>query len=77
MATNSRRSNRSSIDIHYEEVRIAQKMMSQILDLRAKSKIEVKYIRCDNAPESKKLEEACEKKGLGITFEYIAVATPQ
>ena len=78
MATSGRRSNGSSMDIHYEEeVRIMQKTMSLILDLRAKSKIKVKYIRCDNATENKKLEEACEKRGLGIMFEYTAVATPR
>ena len=78
MAISGRRSNGISMDIHHEEeVRIAEKMMSIILDLRSKSKIKVKYTRCDNAPENKKLEEACEKKVLGITFKYTAVVTLQ
>ena len=37
----------------------------------------VKYIRCDNAGENKKLQEKCEKEGLGVQFEYTAPNTPQ
>ena len=56
---------------------LCEKMLGLILDLKAKSKAKVKFIRCDNAPENKKLEEECKKRGLGITFEYTAVGTPQ
>ena len=37
----------------------------------------VKFIRCDNAGENLKLEEACKKEGFGIKFEYTAPGTPQ
>ena len=40
-------------------------------------KIQVKFIRCDNAGENKKLEEKCDAEGLGIIFEYTATGTPQ
>ena len=39
--------------------------------------IKIKVIRCDNAGENKKMEEACDKLGLGTKFEYTAVGTPQ
>ena len=39
--------------------------------------IKIKTIRCDNAGENKKMEEACDKLGLGTKFEYTAVGTPQ
>ena len=48
-----------------------------IKDLKSKHGINVKYIRCDDAGENTKLEEACLKEGLGIQFEYTAPGTPQ
>ena len=39
--------------------------------------IQVKFIRCDNAGENKKLEEKCDTQGLGISFEYTATGAPQ
>ena len=40
-------------------------------------RINVKIVRCDNAGENKKMEEACAKMGLATKFEYTAVGTPQ
>ena len=45
-------------------------------DLKNKGKI-VKYIRCDNAGENKKLKEKCDRLKLGIEFEFTAPKTPQ
>ena len=45
--------------------------------LRARHKIQVKIIRCDNAGENKVLERESDKNELGIIFEYTAPGTPQ
>ena len=39
--------------------------------------IEIKIIRCDNAGENKKMDDACIEQRMGIKFEYTAVGTPQ
>ena len=44
--------------------------------LKARHKIQVKIIRCDNAGENKALEKESDKKELGIMFEYTAPGTP-
>ena len=45
--------------------------------LKARHKIQVKIVRCDNAGENKVLESESDKKELGIIFEYTAPGTPQ
>jgi hypothetical protein len=50
---------------------------SKTTDLKSKHGITIKYIRCDDAGEKTKLEEACLKEGLRILFEYTAPGTPQ
>ena len=45
--------------------------------LKARHKIQVKIIRCDNAGENKVLERESDKNELGIIFEYTAPRTPQ
>ena len=45
--------------------------------LRARHKIQVDIIRCDNAGENMVLERESDKKELGIIFEYTALGTPQ
>ena len=45
--------------------------------LKARHKIQVKIIRCDNAGENKVLERESDKKELGIILEYTAPGTPQ
>ena len=45
--------------------------------LKARHKIQVKIIRCDNARENKVLERESDKKELGIISEYTAPGTPQ
>ena len=54
-----------------------EKIIVLIKELKAKHGRTVKYIRCDNAGENKKLQEMCEAEGLGITFEYTPTNTPQ
>ena len=54
-----------------------EKLVSFLKDLKAKHNVTVKYIRCDNAGENKKLQERCESEGLGITFEYTPSNSPQ
>ena len=44
--------------------------------LKARHKIQVKIIRCDNAGENKVLERESDKNELGIIFEYTAPGTP-
>ena len=56
---------------------IAEKMVSMIKHIKKAYGYEVKYLRCDNAGENLKTKELCEKKGLGITFEFTAPNTPQ
>ena len=48
-----------------------------IKDIEKKLKIKVKFIRCDNAGENKKLQEDCLSDGMGIQFEFTAPGTPQ
>ena len=45
--------------------------------LKARHKIQVKIIWCDNAGENKVLERESDKNELGIIFEYTAPGTPQ
>ena len=45
--------------------------------LKARHKIQVKIIRCDNAGENKVLERESDKKELEIIFEYTVPGTPQ
>ena len=45
--------------------------------MKARHKIQVKIIRCDNAGENKVPERESDKKDLGIIFEYTAPGTPQ
>ena len=45
--------------------------------LKARHKIQVKIIRCDNTGENKVLERESDKNELGIIFEYTAPGTPQ
>ena len=45
--------------------------------LKARHKIQVKIIRCDNAGENKVLERESDKNELGISFEYTGPGTPQ
>ena len=45
--------------------------------LKARHKIQVKIIRCDNAGENRVLERVSDKNELGIIFEDIAPGTPQ
>ena len=56
---------------------LKDKVVPLIKELKAKNGIEVKFIRCDNAGENNSLEEECKKEGLGVTFEYTAVNTPE
>ena len=48
-----------------------------IMKLNDQHGIKIKVIRCDNAGEKKKIEEACDKLGLGTKFEYTVVGTLQ
>ena len=45
--------------------------------LKARNKIQVKIIRCDNTGENKVLERESDNNELWIVFEYIAPGTPQ
>ena len=48
---------------------------SWLKGLKDKYNIQVKFIRCYNAGENKKLEGKCDANGLGISFEYTATGT--
>ena len=56
---------------------LKMKLIPFIKDLKAKYGITVKIIRCDNAGENIAFEKASKQEGLGLTFEYTAVNTPQ
>ena len=45
--------------------------------LKARHKIKVKIIRCDNAGENKVLERESNKNELGIIFDFTAPGRPQ
>ena len=47
-----------------------------IKELKAKYGIDIKYIRLDNSGENKSLQKECDKKNLGIIFEFTAPGTP-
>ena len=48
-----------------------------IKDSKARHKIKVKIIRCDNAGENEVLERESDKNELRIIFKYTAPGTPQ
>ena len=52
-------------------------MIDWIKALKARHRIQVKIIRCDNAGENNVLERESDKNELGIIFEYTAPGTPQ
>jgi len=56
---------------------LKDKLLPFVKQLKNKDKKTVKYIRCDNAGENKKFEEACANDGLGVQFEYTSPGTPQ
>ena len=45
--------------------------------MEQKHQIKIKFFRCDNAGENKKIEDVLKEKGYGITFEYTSANTPQ
>ena len=55
----------------------ADPIIDWIKALKARHKIQVKIIRCDNAGENKVLESESDNNELGINFEYTAPGTPQ
>jgi hypothetical protein len=56
---------------------LSERVMELLKDLKSKHNIKVKFVRCDNAGENKKLEELCLKEGLGIQFEFTTPDTPE
>jgi len=66
-----------SLAIFEEEVGNYRKSHSLKKHLKATLNYQVKFIRCDNAGEIRKLEEESKNEGLGIIFEYTAPNTPQ
>ena len=52
-------------------------IIDRIKALKARHKIQVKIIRCDNAGENKLLQTESDKNELGIIFEYTAPGTAQ
>ena len=50
----------------------AARVVALIKHLKTTLDYQVKFIRCDNAGENLKLEEASKKEGLGVVFEYTA-----
>ena len=56
---------------------LKDKLLPRFTHLKARYKIVVVHVRCDNAGENKALEKACIAANLGIQFEYTASGTPQ
>ena len=48
-----------------------------IKELKAKYGIDIKHISLDNSGENRSLQKECDKKNLGIIFEFSAPGTPQ
>ena len=55
----------------------ASTVLKFIKKLKSEENKTVKFIRCDNARENKKLQELLDDKGMGIKFKYTAVDIPQ
>ena len=56
---------------------LKNRMLRFVKTLQSQEGKKVKFVRCDNAGENRKFQEACEKEGLSIQFEYTAPGTPQ
>ena len=54
----------------------AAKICEFVQELREKG-FDVRYLRCDNAGENKKAEEALKEKGIFVQFEYTTACTLQ
>jgi histone deacetylase 1/2 len=52
-------------------------IVALIKHLKVKDERHVRFIRCDNAGENLKLQQACAKEALGIQFEYTSPGSPQ
>jgi hypothetical protein len=55
---------------------LKEKVASFIQELKAK-KIDVKFVRCDNAGENKALEHHSNHVGIHVSFEYSGLRPPQ
>ena len=56
---------------------LSEKGLLFVQDIEQKHQIKIKFFRCDNAGENKKIEDVLKEKGYGITFEYTLANTPQ
>jgi transposase InsO family protein len=57
---------------------VTDRLMPFLRRLHVSQDLNIRYIRCDNAPENRMLQQACyEDPDLNITFEYTAPGTPQ
>jgi hypothetical protein len=54
-----------------------KRMLEFILTMRARDQDMVKFIRCDNSPENKRLAEEVDKRGLKLNFEFTAPGKPK
>ena len=52
-------------------------VMIQFINNLVVKNVYVKYIRCDNGGENMFLQKECEKKIMGITFEFTGPGSPQ
>ena len=52
-------------------------VMVQFINNLIVKNVHVKYIRCDNAGENMSLQKECEKKMMGIMFEFTGPGSPQ
>ena len=48
-----------------------------IKELKAKYRIDIKYVMLDNSGENKSLQKECDKQNLGIILDFTAPGTPQ
>jgi transposase InsO family protein len=57
---------------------VTDRLMPFLRQLHVSQALNIRYIRCNNAPENRILQQACyEDPDLNITFEYTAPGTPQ
>jgi hypothetical protein len=55
---------------------LKEKLVNFIQELKTK-KIDVKFVRCDNAGENKALEDHCNHVSINVSFEYSGPRTPE
>ena len=60
-----------------EKSETSERVIDLVKHLKASNNVKVNIIRCNNAGENISLQKECKQEGLGITFQFTALYTPQ